>query len=126
MVWFFDKVKALICGVLNTSRCTLRAMSPHRILNGVLGALLCYNIAFFVFHLTDQARAWRDALEGVQSLLNIFELIAVASLFVDLVRRFDEISAKWQTPRVAAVGLCVAGMLFKWFILYLQLSYLVD
>lgn len=126
MVLFFDKVKALICGVLNTGRCNLRPMSPHRILNGVLGALLCYNLTFFVFHLTDQARAWRDALEGVQSLLNIFELIAVVSLFVDLVRRFDEIPEKWQTPRVAAVGLCVAGMFFKWFILYLQLSYLVD
>ena len=28
--------------------------------------------------------------------------------------------------RVAGVGLCAAGMLFKWFVLYLQLSYLVD
>ena len=27
---------------------------------------------------------------------------------------------------VAAVGLCLTGMLFKWFILYLHLSYLVD
>jgi hypothetical protein len=101
-------------------------MSPHRILNGVLGALLCYNIAFFFFHLTEQARVWREALEGVQALLNIFELIAVAALFVDLVRRFDNIPAKWQIPRVVGIGLCVAGLFFKWFILYLHLSYLVD
>ena len=58
--------------------------------------------------------------------LNIFELIAVMVLFVDLVLRFDHIESRWQVPRVAAVGLCLTGMLFKWFILYLHLSYLVD
>ena len=66
------------------------------------------------------------SLSEVQSLLNIFELIAVMVLFVDLVLRFDHIASKWQVPRVAAVGLCLTGMLFKWFILYLHLSYLVD
>ena len=67
-----------------------------------------------------------EALAEVQSLLNIFELIAVMVLFVDLVLRFDHIASRWQVPRVAAVGLCLTGMLFKWFILYLHLSYLVD
>lgn len=101
-------------------------MRPERLLNGVLAALLIYNAAFFVMHLSHQSRAWRDALEGVQSVINILELIAVATLFVDLVIRYDRIASPWQVPRVAAVGICVTGMLFKWFVLYLQLSYLVD
>jgi hypothetical protein len=45
---------------------------------------------------------------------------------VDLVVRFDRIPSRFQPSRTLAVGLCVAGMLFKWFILYLRLSYLVD
>jgi hypothetical protein len=101
-------------------------MRPERLLNGVLAAMLTYNAAFFVMHLSQQSRAWRDALEGVQSVINILELIAVATLFVDLVIRYDRIASSWQVPRVAAVGICVTGMLFKWFVLYLQLSYLVD
>ena len=73
-----------------------------------------------------QARALAEVLVEVQSILNIFELIAVMVLFVDLVIRFDQIASRWQVPRVAAVGICLTGMLFKWFILYLHLSYLVD
>lgn len=101
-------------------------MTPHRLLNAILALLLTYNGAFFLAHLTDRSRAWRDAMGEVQSVVNIMELIAVAALFVDLVIRYDRIEEKWQVPRVAGVGLCVAGMLFKWFVLYLQLSYLVD
>jgi hypothetical protein len=47
-------------------------------------------------------------------------------LFVDLVVRFDQIPKPSQPWRTLAVGICVAGMLFKWFVLYLRLSYLVD
>ena len=112
--------------VVNREKCTFALMSPFRLLQGVLVALLGYNAAFFVAHLSDQSRAWRDAFEGVQAVLNIMELIAVAALFVDLVVRYDHISPPWQVPRVVGVGVCVAGMLFKWFVLYLQLSYLVD
>ena len=62
----------------------------------------------------------------VPSFLNIFALLAVLVLFVYLVLRFDQLASRWQVPRVAAVGICLTGMLFKWFILYLHLSYLVD
>ena len=101
-------------------------MTPNRILNGILGVLLAYNASFFVLHLSGQSRLWKDALSDVQALLSIMELIAVVALFVDLVVRFDQIAKSWQVPRVAGVGLCVTGMIFKWFVLYLHLSYLVD
>lgn len=101
-------------------------MTPSRVLNGVLGALLAYNAAFFALYLTGQSRVWKDALNDLQSLISILELIAVVALFVDLVIRFDHIAKVWQVPRVIGVGLCVTGLLFKWFVLYLHLSYLVD
>jgi len=101
-------------------------MTPHRILNGILGVLLAYNASFFALHLSGQSRRWKDALSDVQALLSIMELIAVIALFVDLVVRFDHIAKSWQVPRVVGVGLCVTGLIFKWFVLYLHLSYLVD
>ncbi|MDA0728581.1 MAG: hypothetical protein O3B70_05700 [Bacteroidetes bacterium] len=101
-------------------------MSPTRLLTGVLFLLLGYNAAFFFFHVQGDARAWASALSDLQSLLNVMELIAVLSLFVDLVVRFDQIPKTNQPWRTLAVGICVAGMLFKWFVLYLRLSYLVD
>ena len=101
-------------------------MTPHRILNGILGLLLAYNATFFTLHLTGQSRVWKDALDSLQATLSIMELIAVVALFVDLVVRFDRISPSWQVPRVVGVGLCVTGLVFKWFVLYLHLSYLVD
>ena len=103
-----------------------RAMSPTRILSSILAVLLAYNATFFALHLTGRARMWKDALSDLQGTLSIMELMAVVALFVDLVVRYDNIPKAWQTPRVIAVGLCVAGLLFKWFILYLHLSYLVD
>ena len=102
------------------------SMNPERLLSIVLVLLLGYNGVFFAYHLADKARVFADAMNEVQSLLNVVELIAVLCLFVDLVVRFDRIPKAWQWPRTAAVGICVAGMLFKWFVLYLRLSYLVD
>ena len=104
----------------------IRVMAPHRLLNGILGLLLVYNGTFFALYLTGRSRMWKDALENLQATLSIMEFIAVATLFIDLVIRYDLIQSKWQAPRVAGVGLCVTGMIFKWFILYLHLSYLVD
>ena len=55
-------------------------MTPHRILNGILGVLLAYNASFFALHLSGQSRLWKDALSDVQALLSIMELIAVIAL----------------------------------------------
>jgi hypothetical protein len=120
-----DNVK--VCSsVCKHPKVYIRGMTPQRILNGILGVLLVYNASFFALHLTGQSRLWKDALNDLQSLLSILELIAVVALFVDLVIRFDRIAKAWQVPRVIGVGLCVTGLLFKWFVLYLHLSYLVD
>lgn len=101
-------------------------MTPQRILSSVLVLLLGYNAVFFAFHLMDKARTIANTMAEVQSLVNVLELIAVGTLFVDLVVRYDQIPQSWRGIRTVAVGLCVTGMLFKWFVLYLRLSYLVD
>lgn len=111
---------------VNNGGCTFDAMPTQRLLNSVLSALLAYNLGFCVVHAAEQSRAWRETLQGVQAVVNILEFLAVATLFVDLVIRYDRIDPRWQVARVAGVGICVAGMLFKWFVLYLHLSYLVD
>ena len=104
----------------------IRVMSPSRLLSVILATLLAYNAAFFGLHLFGGARIWKDALEDIQAILSILELMAVSALFVDLIVRYDDIPRAWQTPRTMAVGICMAGLVFKWFILYLHLSYLVD
>ena len=104
----------------------IRVMSPSRLLSVILATLLAYNAAFFGPAFFGGARIWKDALEDIQAILSILELMAVSALFVDLVVRYDDIPRVWQTPRTMAVGICMAGLVFKWFILYLHLSYLVD
>lgn len=122
-----DRKSTSLGVILNIGAFNFEAMaSTHKLLNGVLAALLLYNAAFFVLHLGGEARMWKSVFQDVQAILNILELIAVVSLFVDLVVRFDQITPSLQVPRVVGVGLCVTGLLFKWFVLYLHLSYLVD
>ena len=82
----------------------------HKLLNGILAVLLLYNAAFFVLHLGGEARMWKSVFQDVQAIFNILELIAVVSLFVDLVVRFDQIAPSFQVPRVVGVGLCVTGL----------------
>ena len=89
--------------------------NPHR----HLAFLLAYNASFFALHFTGQARVWKDALNDLQATLSIMELMAVVALFVDLVVRYDNIPKTWQTS-CHRRGLCVTGLLFKWFILYLD------
>lgn len=101
-------------------------MTPLRLLNFIMVVLLSYNTTFFLMHWSNQARLWKETVGDLQAVLNIMELIAVAALFVDLVIRYDNIAPGWRIPRVALVGLCVTGFLFKSFILYLELSYLMD
>ena len=50
-------------------------MENNRILQGVLGLLLGYNVVFFAAHIQGEARALAEVLSEVQSLLNIFELV---------------------------------------------------
>ena len=77
-------------------------MTPHRILNGILGVLLAYNASFFALHLSGQSRLWKDALSDVQALLSIMELIAVISLFVDLVVALTRLPNRGKCPALRA------------------------
>ena len=73
-------------------------MENNRILQGVLGLLLGYNVVFFAAHIkarrVPSPRFCRSAVA-----LNIFELIAVMVLFVDLVLRFDHIASSGKCSR---------------------------
>ena len=56
-----------------------------------------------------------DGLDSIRVPLTIVEFLAISTLFVDLVVRFDEIIQKLKVLHVIAVGLCVSGFLFKVF-----------
>ena len=69
--------------------------------------------------------AWLDnGLESIRVQLTIIELIAVGTLFVDLVLRYDNINAKLRKLHVAGVGICVCGFIFKAFVHFLHSAYL--
>tara|TARA_B110000003_G_C16645046_1_gene531677 strand:+ start:358 stop:747 length:390 start_codon:yes stop_codon:yes gene_type:complete len=121
----FAKVKPLT-KVFQHSEVYFCAMAPNRLLDAVLGILLTYNAVFTAAQWMGESRALAAAMSDMQSVINVLELLAVGTLFVDLVLRYDHLSDRWRIPRVMGVGLCLTGMLFKWFILYLHLSYLVD
>ena len=125
MAILFAKVKAK-AKVFQHSNVYFRIMGPNRLLAAVLGILLSYNAVFTAAQWMGESRALAAAMSDVQSIVNVLELIAVGTLFVDLVLRYDHFSGRWRIPRVVGVGICLTGMLFKWFILYLHLSYLVD
>ena len=97
---------SLLVQLSNNGPCTLcMEKQPHP--QGVLGLLLGYNVVFFTAHLKGK-RALAEVLAEVQSLLNIFELIAVMVLFVDLVLRFDHIESRWQVSGGRS-GLCLTA-----------------
>lgn len=65
--------------------------------------------------------AFIDARRG---WVTLFEAIAALSLFVDLVVRFDDYEGRSRRLRVAAVGIAMAGLVFKAFTFYLDSAYL--
>jgi|TARA_B110000116_G_scaffold211692_1_gene187570 hypothetical protein len=65
-----------------------------------------------------------SGLNSIRMPLTIVEFLAIATLFVDLVVRFDNISKRWIVLQVIAVGICVCGFLFKVFTYYLDSAYL--
>jgi len=65
-----------------------------------------------------------EGLDSIRMSLTIVEFLAIATLFVDLVVRFDKLVERWKVLHVIAVGLCVSGFLFKVFTYYLDSAYL--
>ena len=66
---------------------------------------------------------WLDSgLESIRIPLTIVELIAVGTLFIDLVIRFDKIKPNLRKLHVLGVGICVCGFILKSFIYFLKSS----
>ena len=65
-----------------------------------------------------------NGLESIRVPLTIVELIAIGTLFVDLVVRFDQINERLRLLHVTAVGICVCGFIFKAFVYFLHSAYL--
>jgi hypothetical protein len=79
----------------------------------------------FNSHILPEIASWLDnGLESIRVPLTIIELIAVVTLFVDLVLRFDFMNLRYRNLHVIAVGVCVCGFIFKAFIFFLHSAYL--
>ena len=71
------------------------------------------------------ASAWvYNGLESIRVPLTIVEFIAIGTLFIDLVVRFDQINERHRVLHLIAVGICVFGFIFKAFVYFLHSSYL--
>ena len=103
-------------------------MENNRVLQVVLGLLLGYNAVFFTAHLQGAklASSQRRSLE-VQSLSEHLRThcgdgpVCGPGAPVRPHRLAVASATGWLR-----LALCLTGMLFKWFILYLHMSYLVD
>ena len=94
-----------------------------------LGLMLGLNAVFvwseFLPFLATDFISWLDSgLSSIRVQLTIIELIAVGTLFVDLVVRYDNIKLNLRTLHVIGVGICVCGFLFKAFLYFLHSAYL--
>jgi hypothetical protein len=63
-------------------------------------------------------------IESVRTPLMIIEFLAIATLFVDLVVRYDRIKERLQTLHVLAVGFCVTSFTFQLFVYYMDSAFL--
>jgi hypothetical protein len=102
----------------------------QRLLDLSLIWLVLYNAVFLVDVLSDGAKAGQWAgtimafIDERRGWVTLFEAIAAASLFADLVVRFDVYPDSRRSWRVAGVGLALAGLVFKAFTFYLNSAYL--
>lgn len=100
------------------------------LLDGALILLVSYNFLFITDVVAgalgglDWAHAAMGFINDRRGWVTLFEAIAAVSLFVDLVVRFDAYPARSRTVRVAAIGLAMAGLVFKAFTFYLDSAYL--
>ena len=106
----------------------LRSNNPKMIAITLWLMLTVNGIFFWVEFMPNQlpetAKMINNGLDSVRAPLTIIEFIAIGTLFVDLVLRFDFIKHRLKSLHVLAVGLCVAGFLFKAFIYFLDSAYL--
>ena len=100
------------------------------LLDASLAILVLYNMVFLVDVAVTETvpgqwagriMAFIDARRG---WVTLFEAIAALSVFVDLIVRFDAYPPRGRAWRVGAVGLAMAGLVFKAFAFYLDSAYL--
>ena len=102
--------------------------TEQRLLDASLLLLVAYNVLFVADILLDSlpdnaaARAM-DFIDARRGWITLFEAIAAASLFIDLVVRFDHYKGG-RTWRIIGVAIIGAGFIFKAFTFYLNSSYL--
>jgi hypothetical protein len=61
---------------------------------------------------------------SVRAPLMIIELLAIGTLFVDLVVRFDKLKEELQIAHVVSVGFCVISFMFQIFVFYMDTAFL--
>ena len=65
-----------------------------------------------------------EVIDSVRAPLMIIEFLAIATLFVDLVVRYDEIKESLKTLHVFAVGFCATSFMFQIFVYYMDSAFL--
>lgn len=105
--------------------------TEQRLLDASLVLLVAYNAVFIADVLTDNASEgptpWgliMAFIDDRRGWVTLFEIIGAASLFVDLVVRFDQYKLPGRNWRVAGIALAGAGFIFKAFTFYLNSAYL--
>ena len=91
----------------------------------ILGLNVIFVWSEFLPFLATELISWiNEGLSLIRVQLTIIELIAVGTLFVDLVVRYDNIKLNLRALHVISVGICVCGFIFKAFIHFLHSAYL--
>jgi hypothetical protein len=94
-----------------------------------LWAIITINTLFLWSELMDglfpiSAALIGGEIDSVRTPLMIIEFLAIATLFVDLVVRYDRIKESLRTLHVCAVGFCVTSFIFQIFVYYMDSAFL--
>ena len=65
-----------------------------------------------------------EIIDSVRAPLMIIEFLAIGTLFVDLVVRYDKIKVSLKILHVFAVGFCVSSFMFQIFVYYMDSAFL--
>ena len=65
-----------------------------------------------------------EIINSVRAPLMIIEFLAIGTLFVDLVVRYDKIKESLKILHVFAVGFCVSSLMFQIFVYYMDSAFL--
>jgi hypothetical protein len=65
-----------------------------------------------------------EIIDSVRAPLMIIEFLAIGTLFVDLVVRYDKIKESLKILHVFAVGFCVSSFMFQIFVYYMDSAFL--